>query len=141
MKYATASILAACALGLAGCNTMEGLGTDISKGGQKISSTAEHVRHDWREASERNDSAYEQARETCAGLSGADRDACIDRAHDRYVTSMNEARREYPRSSMAAQSDEDRKEDAYDAARERCEAMRGNTEDRCIADARARYNE
>jgi Predicted small secreted protein len=41
MKYVIGCICAACALGLAGCNTMEGLGTDISKGGQKIQSTAE----------------------------------------------------------------------------------------------------
>ncbi|HET9729116.1 MAG TPA: entericidin A/B family lipoprotein [Acidimicrobiia bacterium] len=139
MKYAMASILTACALGLAGCNTMEGLGTDISKGGQKIESTAENVRHDWRQASERNERAYDQARAQCAGLSGADRDACIDRAHDHYVATMNEARRDYPRGSMAAESQEERREDAYDAARERCESMRGNAEDRCIADARTRY--
>ena len=53
---------------------------------------------------------------------------------------MDEARREYPRGSMAAQSAEDQREDAYDTARERCESLRGSAEDQCIADARARYN-
>ena len=141
MKFAAVSILAACAVGLAGCNTMEGLGTDVAKGGQKIESTAEHVRNDWREASERNEHAYDAARAQCAGLSGTERNACIDQAHDRYVASMNDARREYPRGSMAAQSAEDRQEDAYDAARERCEALRGSAEDQCISDARAHYRE
>ena len=141
MTYAAASILAACALGLAGSNTLEGLGTDISKGGQKLESAAEHVRHDWRDASARNEREYDAARAHCAGLTGPDHDACMDRAHDRYVASMNEARREYPRDGMATESQEDRMEDAYDAARARCESLQGSAEDQCIADARARYRQ
>jgi predicted small secreted protein len=131
----------ACALGLAGCNTMEGLGTDISKGGAKIASTAENVRQDWHAASVRNEREYDQARETCAGLHGADHDACMDRAHARYTAEMENARREYPRGSMAEQSQADRMEDAYDTARARCESLRGSAEDQCIADARARYRQ
>lgn len=141
MKYAIAWLCAACALALAGCNTMEGLGTDIAKGGQKIESASQKVRHDWREARARNEREYDQARATCAGLSGTDHDACMDRAHQRYAAEMGEARREYPRSSMAAESQEDRLEDAYDAARARCETLRGSAEDQCIADARARYHQ
>ena len=139
MKYSIAAVCAACALGLAGCNTMEGLGTDISKGGQKISSTAEHVREQWHAASVRNEREYDRTRSTCAGLGGAEHDACMDRAHARYTAEMDSARNEYPRGSMAAQSEADRMEDAYDAARARCESLHGSAEDRCIADARARY--
>jgi predicted small secreted protein len=141
MKYWIGCICAACALGLAGCNTMEGLGTDVAKGGEKIETTAENVRHDWHEANVRNEREYDQARATCAGLSGTDHDACMERAHERYAASMSAARREYPRSSMATESQEDRLEDAYDAARSRCEALRGAAEDQCIADARARYHQ
>jgi predicted small secreted protein len=139
MKFCIALVCAACALALGGCNTMEGLGTDIAKGGQKIQNASQQVREDWREARARNENAYDQARARCAGLSGTDRDACLDRAHDRYTAEMDTARREYPRGSMAAQSQEDRREDAYDAARNRCESLRGSAEDQCIADARARY--
>jgi predicted small secreted protein len=141
MKYMIGCICAACALGLAGCNTMEGLGTDISKGGQKIQSTAENVRHDCHQASVRNEREYDQARATCAGLSGTDHDVCMDRARERYTTSMNDARREYPRTSMATESQEDRMEDAFDAARSGCESLRGTAFDQCIADARARYHQ
>ena len=141
MKYMIGCICAACALGLAGCNTMEGLGTDISKGGQKIQSTAENVRHNWHQASVRNEREYDQARATCAGLSGIDHDVCMDRARERYTTSMNEARREYPQTSMATESQEDRMEDAFDAARSGCESLRGAAFDQCIADARARYHQ
>ena len=51
------------------------------------------------------------------------------------------ARRAYPQSAMPAQSAEDRREDAYDAARDRRESLRGSAEDQCIADARARYRQ
>jgi predicted small secreted protein len=139
MKYLMGCVCAACAFGLTGCNTMEGLGTDISKGGEKIQSAAEHVRQEWHQASVRNEREYDRARATCAGLSGTDHDACMDRARERYMTSMNEARRQYPQSGMSTESQEDRMEDAYDAARSRCEALRGSAFDQCIADARTRY--
>jgi predicted small secreted protein len=141
MKYSIAVISAACGLVLAGCNTMEGLGTDVAHGGQKIQNAAQDVREDWREARARNEREYDTARARCAGLAGADRDACLDRAHERYTMEMDDARRAYPRSTMPAASAEDRREDAYDAARDRCEALRGAAEDQCIADARARYGE
>jgi predicted small secreted protein len=132
-------VSAACALALGGCNTMEGVGTDVARGGQKIQDASHKVRQEWREARDRNDRDYQAARGTCSGLAGADRDACIDRAQQRYSAQMNDARRTYPRSSMRPESEEDRLEDAYDAARDRCEAMRGEAQDRCMADARARY--
>jgi predicted small secreted protein len=139
MRLGMALLSTACALALAGCNTMEGMGTDISKGGQEIQGASRKVRQEWREASDRNDREFEAARTSCAGMSGADRDACVERAHARYSAAMGEARQTYPRSSRSAESDEDRVEDLYDTARERCEALRGDSEERCLADARARY--
>ena len=141
MKYSIAVISAACGLVLAGCNTMEGVGTDIARGGQKIQSASREVRQEWREARAHNEHEYDAARTQCAGLAGADRDACLDRAHRRYTTEMDDARRAHPQSAMPAQSAEDRREDAYDAARDRCESLRGTAEDQCIADARARYRQ
>jgi predicted small secreted protein len=141
MKYWIGLVFAACGLALAGCNTMEGMGTDISRGGQKIQDAARHVRQDWRQASVRNEHEYEAARAHCAGLSGADHDACMDQARARYNAEMSAARKEYPRTSMRAESEEDRLEDAYDAAVDRCESLRGPAEDQCIADARIRYHQ
>jgi len=139
MKRTFALLAAVCALTLAGCNTMEGMGTDIAKGGEKIQDASRKVRQDWREARNRNDREFESARASCAGMSGADRDACLERAHARYSAEMSQARQTYPKSSRSAESDEDRAEDLYDNARERCEALRGDAEERCLADARARY--
>jgi predicted small secreted protein len=140
MKYWMGLFCAACGLALAGCNTMEGMGTDIARGGQGIQDAAHQVRQDWRQASNRNERDYEAARAHCAGLSGADHDACMDQARARYNAEMSAARKDYPRTSMRAESEEDRLEDAYDAAVDRCESLRGPAEDQCIADARIRYH-
>ena len=140
MKHWSAAVFAACSLALAGCNTMEGVGTDIERGGQKVQDASRKVRQEWRETSARNEREYDAARATCAGTRGAEHDACTDRAHARYASEMDRARREHPRSSMRVESDEDRREDAYDAARDRCEAMRGAAEDACIADAHRRFD-
>jgi predicted small secreted protein len=139
MKLRMAILCTAFSLAIAGCNTMEGMGTDIAKGGEKIQDASHKVRQDWREARDRHDREFQSARTSCASMAGAERDACIERAHERYSAQMSDARKTYPRQNRLAESDEDRAEDLYDVARERCEALRGDAEERCLADARARY--
>jgi predicted small secreted protein len=139
MNVRMALLGAACALSLAGCYTIEGIGQDVARGGQAVQDASRKVRADWREARMRNDREYDAARASCAGMSGADRDACIDRARARYSERMTDARKTYPRSELRTETEQDRMDDAYDAARDRCEQLRGAEEDRCIADARARF--
>jgi len=130
----------AVALSLTACNTMQGAGKDIERGGEKIQDAARKVRNEWREARARDEREYEARRGSCAAMSDpAQRDACWDRAHSEYTARMNEERARYRRNEMRSESEEDRREDAYEAARDRCEALRGAAEDRCIADARAQY--
>src|SRR5947208_16791464 len=102
MKFRMALLSTACALALAACNTMEGMGTDVAKGGEKVQDASRKVRQEWREARDRHDREFESARGSCTGMSGADRDACVERAHARYSTQMGEARQAYPRSSRTA---------------------------------------
>jgi predicted small secreted protein len=40
-KRLIAILIAACFAGLAGCNTMSGLGKDVQKGGEKLENSAE----------------------------------------------------------------------------------------------------
>ena len=137
------SILLVCAgafaLSLAGCNTMQGAGKDIERGGEKIQDAARKVRSEWREARERHERDYEMGRTNCASMSEPAREACHDRARAQYSVRMNEGRTTYKRNEMRSLSDEDRREDLYEAARDKCDALRGAAEDRCIADARAQY--
>lgn len=43
MKKLAALLLAWIAIGLAGCNTMHGMGRDIERGGEKLQGTAKDV--------------------------------------------------------------------------------------------------
>lgn len=132
--------LSAFALALAGCNTVAGAGKDIERGGEKIQDASAKVRADWRAARDRNERDYDAARARCAAQpTQPERDACRDRARTEYVAHMNDARTTYKRNEMHSASDEDRREEAYETARARCDALRGADEDRCVADARSRY--
>ena len=134
-----ASLAAVCAISLAGCNTIAGAGKDIERGGEKVQDAAQKVRSDWRNARDRNDEQYETARASCGTGSEAQRDACRDRARADYNARMSESRAAYRRNELRNESEEDRREEAYEAAREKCNAFRGAEEDRCVADARSRY--
>ena len=128
-----------CAMGLAACNTMQGAGKDIERGGQKISDAAAKVRADWRNARDRYDRDYDTARAACSSGTATQREGCREQARGAYNARMNEARNTYHRSEMRSESAEDQAEDAYEAARDRCNELRNEDEDRCIANARARY--
>ena len=127
------------ALSLTSCNTIEGAGKDIERGGEKIQDAARKVRNDWHDARERSEREYEMARTNCGNMSEAQRDACRDRARVEYNARMDQARANYRRNEMRSESEEDRREDAYEAARAKCDALRGAAEDRCVADAWAQY--
>jgi predicted small secreted protein len=139
MKAMIAVMAAAFAVSLTGCNTMAGAGRDIERGGQKLTDAAYKVRADWRAARDRNDREYETARTSCTTGTDAQRDACRERARNAYLARMNEARGTYHRHDLRAQSEEDRREEAYEVARDRCDTLRGADEDRCIADARRQF--
>lgn len=125
------------ALTMAGCNTIAGAGKDVARGGEKIQDASAKVRSEWRDWRNRHDRDYDSARTGCpAGAAG---DACRDQARASYRAQLEENRAKHRRSEMRAQSEEDRMEDAYEAARDGCSALRGADEDRCVADARAKY--
>ncbi len=138
-KLIAIAVSGAFALALTGCNTIQGAGKDIERGGEKIQDASIKVRNDWRAARDKNDRDYEAARGSCSAGTDAQRDACRDKARADYSARMEESRRTYRRTEMRSQSEEDRMEDAYEGARDKCNALRGADEDRCVADARARY--
>ena len=139
-KWTMLAIAAACAVTLSGCNTFAGAGKDIERGGEKIQDASQRVKmnwREWREARERTDGDYEMARKNCGGMPEDQREACRERGRVAYNTRMNEARGAYRRNEMRFETEEERREEAYEMARNKCDAMRGAAEDRCVADARA----
>ena len=139
MKALLVAAAVASAFALGGCNTIAGLGRDVERGGEKIQDASLKVRADWRAARERHETEYEAARRQCAAGTQAERDACRDRARAQYSSRLNEERTRYHRSDMRSTTEAERREDAYEAARDRCNALRGADEDRCIDEARRTY--
>jgi predicted small secreted protein len=133
------ALAATCAIGLSACNTMQGAGRDIEKGGEKISDAAAHTRAEWRHARDRYEHDYDDARTRCANGTAAQREACRDQARATYSSRMNEARNTYHRHEMHSVTAEERAEDAYEAARDKCNGFRNEDEDRCITNARSMY--
>ena len=96
-KLIAIAVSGAFALALAGCNTIQGAGKDIERGGEKIQDASIKVRNDWRAARDKNDRDYEAARGSCTTGTDAQRDACRDKARadyrqmllDIYTTSIN----------------------------------------------------
>lgn len=138
MKQLIACALAA-SFALAGCNTIAGFGRDVERGGEKLQDASLKVRADWRAARDREENEYEAARRKCDQGTAAERDACRDRARTQYSARMNEARTTYRRSDMRSTTDAERREDAFESAREGCNRLRGAEEDRCIDEARRAY--
>lgn len=130
--------IAALGMTISGCNTVAGMGRDVSATGQGVSNAAYNVRNDWREWRARHDSEYEAARSHCAGGTEDQREACRDRVRADYRSKMAEARAKYHRDTMRAENDRDRAWDSYEKARDTCYELRGAEEDRCIADVRSK---
>ena len=128
-----------CAIGLAACNTMQGAGKDIERGGEKVSDAAARVRADWRIARDRHEHDYDTARTSCSSGPAAQREACREQARVAYNARMNEARATYKRRDMHSATAEERAEDAAEAARDKCNDFRNEDEDRCIVTARSSY--
>ena len=141
MKLIMTVVAVGLATALAGCNTFEGLGRDVERGGEKVQDASLKARADWPAAGDRHEADYETARRNCTSGIEAERDACRDRERAQYSAHMNESRSTYRRSEMRSVSEEDRREDAYEAARAKCDSLRGAQEDRCIEDARRMYHE
>ena len=141
MKKTLISLMVAGALGLSmtACNTIQGAGKDVARGGEKIQDASIKVRSEWRDWWNRHDTDYERARTTCMGGSEATREACREASRADYRAKMAEARAKYKRAEMRSESEQERMEDAYENARDACYTLKGSDEDRCIADVRAKY--
>jgi hypothetical protein len=84
---------------------------------------------------------YEVAKEACDDQTGNAKDVCLakakaDREKAKADAKMNKQTREARSDAMEAKDKAD-----YKLAAERCDAMKGNDKDACMASARARYNQ
>ena len=130
MKAITALFCCLSALIMAGCNTMEGAGKDVSRGGEKVQNLAHRAHNGLRNAFERNDLAYREARAKCASLPADQRSACRDTARQEYYARRTEARNTY-------RAEDERLERDYRTSYDKCYSA--GDDERCYQDVRTIY--
>ena len=131
MKVLTTLLCGATALMMAGCNTMEGAGKDVSRGGEKMQNAAQRASNALRNAFERNDLAYREGRAKCASLPAGDqRTACRDKARQEYYARRTEARTAY-------RTEDERLEQEYRTNYDKCYAA--GDDERCYEEVRTIY--
>jgi hypothetical protein len=138
------------------CDALKDNAKDVcqeeAKGNEKIAKAELEARHKnddkaRREALEtKADVQYEIAKEKCDDLSGNNKDVCIKDAKAVEQRAKADIKAGLAGSTGASVSVGDRKdarEDArdaqYSAAKERCDALSGDTKDKCVADVKVRY--
>ena len=103
------------------------------------------ARHDLNVA--RADANYEVAKQKCDEKAGNDKDVCMKDAKAALTTAKSDAKVQYEANKSAGRvsdtrsdASQDKRRAQYLAARERCDAYTGDTKDRCLNDAKNRFN-
>ena len=138
------------------CDAMTGNAKDVcqkeAKGNENVAKAELDARQKntdkaRREALEaKADAQYAVAKEKCDDLSGNQKDVCVKDAKAVEQRAKADIKSGAVGSSATVSTDDkkDARQDAteatYEAAKERCDSISGDAKDRCIADAKARYN-
>lgn len=98
---------------------------------------AADVKHD--EAVSQAKAEYKAARARCNELGGNSKDVCVKEAKAAEKSAIADAKAEKKNVGANAEADKDKREAEFKIAREKCDAMSGNTKDICEKEAEAKY--
>ena len=90
-------------------------------------------------ANEKADAEFRVARERCDERSGNDKDICVTEAKTAHAKALADAKMRQRVGEARRDAAEDKRDADYNLAREKCEALTGDTKARCLADAKARF--
>ncbi len=90
---------------------------------------------------EKADAAYKVAKEKCDDFSGNAKDTCMADAKAQHEKAKAAADEQRKVGEARSETRADSREAEYKAAKERCDTYAGDTKDRCVADAKARYGQ
>jgi len=88
----------------------------------------------------RADARYDVARERCAARAGQDRSICETDAKAQHAKAVADARLDRRITEARRDAANERRDAEYAQARERCGALPGDARQRCLADAKTRYD-
>lgn len=90
-------------------------------------------------ATEKADAEFRVARERCDDRSGNDKDLCVTEAKTAHTKALADAKMRQRVGEARRDAAEDKREADYNLAREKCDALTGDSKARCLADAKARF--
>jgi hypothetical protein len=87
------------------------------------------------------DADYKTAKEACKAREGNDRDVCMKEAKAVHVRATADAKAKRKSAAAMADAHEDKNAAYYKVAKEKCDAMSGDSKDACIRDAKMKYHQ
>ena len=85
------------------------------------------------------DAAYEVAKERCDDRSGNDKDVCVKEAKANHTKATADAKASKKVAEVRKDAADDKRNASYDLAKEKCDALSGDSKSQCLATAKARY--
>jgi hypothetical protein len=87
------------------------------------------------------DADYKAAKEACKARQGNDKDVCMKEAKAAHVRATADAKAKRKSAAAMADAHEDKMDANYKVAKEKCDAMSGDSKDACIRDAKMKYHQ
>ena len=85
------------------------------------------------------DAAYEVAKERCDDRKGNDKDVCVKEAKATHTQATVDAKANKKVAEVRKDAAEDKRDAAYNLAKEKCDGLSGDTKAQCLATAKARH--
>ena len=85
------------------------------------------------------DAVYEVAKEKCDDRSGNDKDVCVKEAKANHTKAAADAKANKKVAEVRKDAAEDKRDASYNLAKEKCDALSGDSKAQCLATAKSRH--
>ncbi len=85
------------------------------------------------------DAYFDLDKAKCNGLTGNEKDVCVQRAKATLVAARSDAKADRKTIEARADARDDKRDAEYKVAREKCDAFAGDVKDSCVASAKAQF--
>ncbi len=86
------------------------------------------------------DAEYKAAKDKCDAMSGKQEDACVASAKAERDKALADAKVGKAEAEAKRDVADDRRDADYEAAKAHCDTLSGDAEDKCVAEAKAKFN-
>jgi hypothetical protein len=82
---------------------------------------------------------YDVAKARCGAKKGNEKDVCLKEAKADLTRAKADAKADHKATDAKADAKQDTRDAEYKVAKEKCDALKGDAEDKCMAQAKARF--